>query len=194
MSSESDTRSSPCRILLLPGSFRRGSTNVAALLTAESVAPEGVEANLYTGAADLPHFNPDHDCDPLDPPVVDLRRQVHQADALLISTPEYAGALPAALKNVLEWTVGAAEIGSLSGKPTGWINVSASLTRARDAYASLAKVLGYVGASVVESACVDLPITRDDIDEDGRLSSSTQREAIQAVLRTLAQHAIAMNR
>ena len=43
------------------------------------------------------------------------------ADALVISTPEYAGALPGALKNRLEWTVGD---GGAYGEPVAWLNVA----------------------------------------------------------------------
>src|SRR5437763_13340337 len=53
------------RILLISGSLRDGSTNTAALRTAQAAAPEGVETELYAGLATLPHFNPDDDYEPL---------------------------------------------------------------------------------------------------------------------------------
>jgi chromate reductase, NAD(P)H dehydrogenase (quinone) len=34
--------------------------------------------------------------------VADLRAHIAEADAIVICTPEYAGALPGALKNLLE--------------------------------------------------------------------------------------------
>ena len=73
--------------------------------------------------ASLPHFNPDddRDDDPVHPAVADLRRHIAEADAILICTPEYAGALPGSLKNLLEWTVGD---GGTYRKPVAWINVS----------------------------------------------------------------------
>ena len=58
-----DTR--PARILLISGSTRGGSTNTALLRTAQAAAPAGIEAVLYGGMTDLPHFNPDDDADPL---------------------------------------------------------------------------------------------------------------------------------
>ena len=61
------------RLLLISGSTRGGSTNTATLRTAAIVAPNGVEAVLFGGLAQLPAFNPDHDHDPLRPPVADLR-------------------------------------------------------------------------------------------------------------------------
>ena len=94
------------RILLISGSTRSGSTNTALLRTAAAAPPPGVEATLYAGMTDLPHFNADDDVDPLPPAVADLRRQIAAANAVLFCTPEYAGALPGTFKNLLDWTVG----------------------------------------------------------------------------------------
>jgi hypothetical protein len=60
--------------------------------------------------------------------------------AVLIRTPEYAGALPAAMKNLLEWTIG--DAGTYE-KPIAWINAAgpAAPSGAADAHASLRKVL-----------------------------------------------------
>jgi len=38
-----------CRILLISGSLRGGSTNTALLRTACEVAPEGIETHVYEG-------------------------------------------------------------------------------------------------------------------------------------------------
>src|SRR5215831_13539886 len=84
----------PFRVLLISGSLRRMSTNTAVLRTAQAVAPKGVEAILYDGVRMLPHFDPDLDGELLDPAVAALRAAIRHADALLFSTPEYAGALP----------------------------------------------------------------------------------------------------
>jgi len=51
----------PCRILLISGSLRAGSTNSALLRTAQACSPSGVETTLYEGLGALPHFNPDDD-------------------------------------------------------------------------------------------------------------------------------------
>lgn len=125
------------------------------------VAPSGVATVLYGGIATLPHFNPDDDREgqSVDRAVAELREQVAAADALLICTPEYAGALPGAMKNLLEWTVGDA---STYHKPIAWINAPgpAAPTGAADAHDSLRKVLGYIDADIAEDACVRIPVAR----------------------------------
>jgi NAD(P)H-dependent FMN reductase len=102
----------------------------------------------------------------------------------VICTPEYAGALPGALKNLLEWTVGD---GGTYGKPIAWINVSgpAAPTGGADAHDSLRKVLGYVHADIIEAACARLPLTRDAVGDDGAIADPVSREQIAAMLRIL---------
>ncbi|MGI8595882.1 MAG: NADPH-dependent FMN reductase [Thermoleophilaceae bacterium] len=180
----------PIAILLISGSLRAGSTNTAALRTAQAVVPDAVTTVLYGGMDGLPHFNPDDDREGERQPdaVADLRAHVRAADALLLCTPEYAGALPGAFKNLLEWTVGDA---GTYGKPLAWINVSgpAAPTGAADAHESLRKVLGYVGADIVEGACAGIPVLRDAIGPDGTIADAAIREQIADVLTTLVRHA-----
>lgn len=174
-----------CRVLLISGSLRSGSTNTALLRTVQAVAPDGLVAVLYEGLGDLPLFNPDDDVDPLHPAVAGLRAQIQSADALLISTPEYAGALPGSFKNLLEWTVGGGEIYT---KPVAWVNASSSPTGATNAHQSLRVVLGYVGASIVESACAHVPITRDAVGADGLVADPLTRGRLAEILTELARY------
>lgn len=173
------------KVLLASGSLRAGSTNTALLRTAARVAPTGVEAVLFDGVARLPYFDPDQDSEPLHPAVEALRVAIRGCDAILFSTPEYAGALPGVFKNLLEWAVGDANAGSIYEKPVGWVNVSASPTGAADAYQSLAIVLGYVHAAVVVEACVQIPVTRQMVGCDGLITDPVVCERVTAVLDAL---------
>jgi chromate reductase, NAD(P)H dehydrogenase (quinone) len=174
------------KLLLLCGSLRSGSTNEAVLRTAAEMAPERVAAVIYEGAGRLPLFNPDDDAEgaPMNEAVAELRRLVAAADAILICTPEYAGALPAAMKNVLEWTVGDA---GTYGKPVAWINAAgpASPTGAADAHESLRKVLRYVGATIIEEACARVPVSRDVVSEEGTITDEDARREIRRALEAL---------
>jgi len=149
-------------ILLVSGSLRGGSTNSALLRTAAELEIPGIALALYGGMGDLPHFNPDDD-DPsgadLHPAVRELREQLRRSDAVLFSTPEYAGALPGSFKNLLDWTVGGPE---MYGKPVAWVNASASPTRAAKAHESLETVLRTIHADVVSEA---IAVTTADVAE-----------------------------
>jgi NAD(P)H-dependent FMN reductase len=171
------------QVLMLCGSLRATSTNAAALRTAVAVAPPGTELHLYDGVRDLPAFDTDDDHAPLPAAVQALRDAVLSADALLVSTPEYAGALPGAFKNALDWLIGEDRPGGLHGKPVGWLNPSG--TGAPDAYASLRKVLGYAGAVVVEGACVRVPTSGPMVGDHGLVADPEIRAAIAAALDAL---------
>lgn len=178
------------RILLISGSLRAGSTNTALLRTAEVVAAEVVAAEplsavLFDGLGRLPHFNPDDDRDPLHPAVADLRSTIARADALLFSSPEYAGGLPGTFKNLLDWTVGG---GETYGMPVAWVNVSTAPTGAGEAQDSLRKVLGRTGADIVEAACVHIPVPRSAVGEDGLVSDPAVRGRLSSALATIATH------
>lgn len=176
------------KLLLISGSLRGGSTNSATLRTAAALAPAGVEAEIYDGMGRLPHFNPDDDPADgvgLDAEVAALRAALGEADALLLSTPEYAGALPGSFKNLLDWSVGG---GQMDGMPTAWINVSgaAAPSGGADAHDSLRKVLGYTGSEIVGDAILRLPLSRNEVGDDGLIAPDEARSAIGGAVATLA--------
>jgi NAD(P)H-dependent FMN reductase len=175
------------QLMLICGSVRAGSTNAAALRCASELLPAGCTALSYHRLGELPHFNPDLDVDPLPAPVAELRRSIGESAALLFSTPEYAGALPGSLKNLLDWTIGG---GEMSGKPVGWIN--SSDRGAAGAYAELRTVLGYADTRIVEAGCARIPVSRSELGPDGAIGNPAIRTAIAAVVRAL--HATALEK
>jgi NAD(P)H-dependent FMN reductase len=140
---------------------------------------------LYDGLRALPPFDPDDEAE-LPTEVIELRAQIHAADAIVFCTPEYAGALPGAFKNLLDWTIGDDQPGSIYEKPVAWIN--ASPRGAELAHESLRVVLGYAHARIVESACVHVPVTQADISasSDGLIERADIRGVLASALRELA--------
>jgi chromate reductase, NAD(P)H dehydrogenase (quinone) len=125
----------PIHVLALSGSLRRASHTSALLRAARTLAPIGVDRALYSG---------------LPASVSALRGEIARADAVVFCTPEYAGTLPGSSKNLLDWTVGGAE---MYDKPTTWINVAAA-GRGNGADATLTAVLGYIGDAVMSTSGV----------------------------------------
>jgi NAD(P)H-dependent FMN reductase len=169
-------------LLLISGSLRDGSTNTALLRTAQAI---DADTERFARMRELPHFSPDDDDgDELPAAVVELRAAVGRADAVLVCTPEYAGALPGSFKNLLEWLVGG---GEAYRKPIAWINVSgpAAPSGGADAHDSLRKVVGYISMEIVEEACVRIPVTRDAVGDDGLIADPTIRERLAAALAAL---------
>jgi len=99
---------------------------------------------MYQGIGNLPHYNPDADVDPLPSPVVELRALVAEANGVIVSCPEYAGGIPGAFKNALDWLVGGVE---MYGKAVAIWRVS---SRGESATAALRVVLKMLNAKLVD--------------------------------------------
>jgi NAD(P)H-dependent FMN reductase len=137
---------------MISGSTRAGSSNTLVLRKLHELDDHGCSTEMYSGLVSLPPFVPGDE--PVPASVFDLLQSIENTDAVLFSTPEYAGGLPGSLKNLLDWTVGG---GQLYGKPVAWLDV-ANPGRGEGARAQLRTVLGYVGARIVEAACVQVPL------------------------------------
>ena len=147
-------RTGPFRVLALSGSLRAKSLNTLALELAAALAPPGVQVQPFRDLGDLPHFNPDSDTDELRPPSVRFwRAQIAAADALLISSPEYAHGVPGTLKNALDWLVSGPEFPALL---VAIVNPSPRSTHAQ---AALAETIRTMSAELVTEASVTIPLS-----------------------------------
>src|SRR5919198_1965730 len=155
------------RILGIAGSLRRGSHNRKLLRAAGRALPPGAELVEWEGLGSLPIFDEDLETDP--PAVVqDFLDEVEQADAILVSTPEYNASLPGGLKNALDWASRPFPDNVLRDKPAAVIGASTGLFGAVWAQAEVRKALKASGAHVLES---ELPVGMADgaFDDEGRL-------------------------
>ncbi|MBS0410873.1 MAG: NAD(P)H-dependent oxidoreductase [Proteobacteria bacterium] len=175
------------RILAICGSLRAASSNRAALEAAALLAPAGVTVSLYAGLAGLPHFNPDQDDAP-PPPAAALRAEVSAADALLISSPEYAHGVAGSMKNALDWLVGSLDF---AGTPVALINAS---PRASLAQAQMTETLRTMAARVVDEACIDLPLMGRGLDGAGVAADPALSASLAAAVGALADAARACPR
>jgi NAD(P)H-dependent FMN reductase len=137
---------------------------------------DGVEVACYDGLAALPQFNPDIDIDPAPAAVRALREQMAAADAVIISSPEYAHGVPGALKNALDWLVSGVEI---YGKPVALLNPS---PRSLFAHPQLAETLRTMGALIAPGASLSLPIAGRGLDAAGIAGDPDLAERLRGVL------------
>ena len=162
-------------IVGISGSLRKHSSNAALLRAAARVAPDGVHVAMFERLGQLPHFNPDLDEEGATPPtpVAALRRLLIDADAVLISSPEYAHGVPGVLKNMLDWLV---STGELVGKRVALLN--ASPIGGSYAQAALLETLRTMNWKVVDDACrVERFLSR-------KISGELTDDAALAVLRS----------
>jgi chromate reductase, NAD(P)H dehydrogenase (quinone) len=175
------------RILGISGSLRKDSHNTALLRAAAELLPPGVEFELFDGLRDVPPYDADEDLPELHAPgVLALKDAIARADAVLISTPEYNHSIPGVLKNALDWASRPVADNVLRGKPAAVVGASTGLFGAVWAQAEVRKVLGAIGAEVVDR---ELPVMQAhaQFDEYGNLREEDLRGQ-------LAEHVTALVR
>lgn len=179
------------RILGLSGSLRRESHNTNLLRAAAELLPPGVELKVFDGLRELPPYDADRDVDPADPAVARLRQAIAAADGVLIATPEYNGSIPGVLKNALDWASRPFPDSALRGKPVAVVGASTGLFGAVWAQAEVRKVLGIIGADVIDH---ELPIGQAEtaFAPDGGLVEPQQREVLSELVNVLAARSAAL--
>lgn len=149
---------STVRILALVGSLRSGSHNRQLAEAAVSLAPEGVEVEIFEGLADIPFYNEDID-NPTDVPAsaVKFREAAEAADAFLLFSPEYNGTVPAALKNAIDWASRPMGSGVFVNKPLATIGTAYGQYGGVWAQDEARKASGIAGARVLEDVKLSVP-------------------------------------
>ncbi len=169
------------RVLAISGSLRRDSYNTQLLGAAAEVAPSKLEFEIYDGLAAIPPYDADDEALGTPSTVADLKARIAAADVVLVATPEYNSSIPGQLKNALDWVSRPIKESPFRGKPTAVIGASTSAYGGVWAQAELRKVLGILGARVVEGE-VAVPNAGEHFDADGRLQHGETREQLAHLL------------
>jgi len=173
-------------LLGIAGSLRRDSHNRALIRAAATLLPAGWSLTEWEGLAAIPPYNQDDDGDQAPAPVHELREAVRGADALLISTPEYNHSLPGQLKNALDWASRPLATNPLRAKPVAVVGASVGLFGAVWAQAEARKVLGAIGARVIDE---ELPVgqAHEAFAAPWSLRDADQEAQLRAILLALAE-------
>jgi chromate reductase len=173
------------RVLGITGSLRQDSYNRALLREAAERLPAGAELVEFDRLREIPPYDSDLEGAETPAAAQALRQAMREADAVLISTPEYNHSIPGVLKNALDWASRPAGQSALTGTPAAVIGASTGMFGAVWAQAETRKVLGALGGRVVEA---ELPVARAaELYENGRLElSPEQSDQLEEILAELA--------
>jgi NAD(P)H-dependent FMN reductase len=108
-----------------------------------------------------------------------LRDAIAAADAIIVSSPEYAHGVPGALKNALDWLVSGVEIYQ---KPVALLNPAPV---SHFAHPQLTETLRVMSGAVVDEACLTLPIAGRSLDAEGIAADPELAEAIRGAISAL---------
>lgn len=171
------------RILGISGSLRRESYNSAALRAAVGLAPEG--ATVETFALDgIPLFNQDEEKNP-PVQVVELKRRVREADALLFVTPEYNYSVPGVLKNAIDWASRPYGDNAWDGKPAAIMGASIGAIGTARAQYHLRQIFVFLNVFPVNQPEVMIGNAPQRFDAEGNLTDETTKTFIRQLLQSL---------
>jgi chromate reductase len=164
------------KILAISGSTRRDSVNLHILKAIAATYGSRVTITIFNELDQLPHFNPDLDTD--DPPatVASFRRQLAEADGVLICTPEYVYSLPGSLKNAVEWTVSTV---IFTDKPTALITASSSGNKA---YEALQQLMSTIGAKTSAGTSLLIQAPKNKVSKEGVITDEATLQSIHTLM------------
>jgi chromate reductase len=175
--------SKPVRILGIAGSLRRESYNRAALRAAVGLAPPDAALDVFE-LDGIPGFNQD---DEQNPPakVVELKRRVRAADAVLFVTPEYNYSVPGVLKNAIDWASRPYGDSAWSGKPAAIMGASVGTIGTARAQYHLRQIMVFLNMFPINQPEVMIGNAATRFDKDGNLTDDTTKDFIRQLLANL---------
>jgi chromate reductase len=173
------------RILGIAGSLRRGSYNRAALRAATLLAPDGVEVDTLE-LAEIPIFNQDNERN-APAPVLELKRRIRAADAILMVTPEYNYSVPGMLKNAIDWASRPYGDNAWSGKPAAIMGASPGTNGTARAQYHLRQIFVYLNIYPINQPEVMIMDAANRFDSEGNLTHEPTKVMIRKLLEGLVE-------
>src|SRR6476659_3374483 len=171
------------RILGIAGSLRRESYNRAALKAATQLVPQ--DASLEVFELDgIPGFNQDEEKNP-PAKVVELKRRVRDAHAILMVTPEYNYSVPGVLKNAIDWASRPYGDSAWAGKPVAIMGASIGAIGTARAQYHLRQILVYLNMFPINQPEVMIGNAAERFDTNGNLMDATTKDLIRQLLTNL---------
>ncbi len=167
------------KLLGISGSLRKGSHNT--LLLAEAARLFG-DAEYTEADLNLPLYNgDDEEADGVPAAVDALAQQIADADAVLISTPEYNKGPSGVLKNALDW-VSRSEIKPWGGKPVAVMSAAAGRAGGERAQMVLRGFMVPFRPVILQGPEIHLAASYEAFDEHGQLTGEMYIKELTALM------------
>jgi chromate reductase len=173
------------KILGFAGSLRARSYNKLLLKAAKKLAPDEAEMEIFE-LDGIPPFNQDFERDPPGP-VVEFKRRIKEADAILIATPEYNYSIPGVLKNAIDWASRPHGDNAFEGKPVAIMSASTGMLGGARAQYHLRQVFVFLNMFPINRPEVILARAAEKFSPDGALTDQTAIQLIRELLENLVR-------
>lgn len=179
------------KILGFAGSLRKGSYNRAVLKSSVELVPQNAELEIFD-LDGIPLFNQDIER-PLPERVIEFKKRIIAADAILIATPEYNHSMPGVLKNALDWASRPYGDNSFEGKPVAIMSASEGMVGGERAQWPLRQVFVYLDMHPINKPEVIIANVSKKLDANGKLTDEDTKEHIKRLLDSLARWSMKLN-
>jgi len=180
------------KILGIVGSLRKASFNHFALKAAQELTPDDAELELIE-LHGIPVFNQDDEI-ALPATVLEFKKRILVADAILFATPEYNYSVPGSLKNAIDWASRPYGKSAWLGKPAAIMGASVGSFGTARAQYHLRQILVALNMPVVNQPEVMISNAAKMFNQNGKLIDEPTRQFIQKLLDALVQLTISTHK
>jgi chromate reductase len=175
----------PVKILGIAGSLRKASYNRSALRAAQQLCPAGATLEVFE-LDGIPGFNQDEERNPPQE-VIELKKRIRAADAILLVTPEYNYGMPGVLKNAIDWASRPYGDNAWDGKPVAIMSAAMSMGGGVRAQYQLRQAFVFLNMDAVVQPEVAINQVGERFDEQSNLKDETSKRLIVQLLQNLLQ-------
>jgi chromate reductase len=171
-------------ILGIAGSLRKESLNKKALNAARLLVPQDATLEVFEHLAEIPPFNQDLE-QSLPDIVIQFKKQIKGADAILFVTPEYNYSVPGVLKNAIDWASRPYGDSAWEGKPAAIMSASPGMLGGARAQYHLRQIMVFLNMFPLNRPEVLIPSAHDKFDDKCNLIDEHTKEKITELLKAL---------
>ena len=176
------------KILGFAGSLRKGSFNRALLRNAGRLVPNNSTLEIFE-LDGIPLFNQDVEKE-MPEKVREFKSKIREADAVLISTPEYNYSVPGVLKNAIDTASRPYGDNPFDGKPVAIMSASIGILGGARAQYHLRQIFVFLNMYPINRPEVMVNFAADKFDSNGNLLDETSKKMIGELIQNLVDWAV----
>ncbi|HJT83013.1 MAG TPA: NAD(P)H-dependent oxidoreductase [Nitrososphaeraceae archaeon] len=174
---------SKLKILGFAGSLRAASYNKSLLRAAANLMPDDTNLEIFD-IDGIPTFNQDTENN-MPEKVKDFKSKIREADAILISTPEYNYSVPGVLKNAIDSATRPYGDNPFNEKPVAIMSASIGMLGGARAQYHLRQIFVYLNMYPINLPEVIVPFAENKFDTNGNLVDENTQMFVRQLLQNL---------
>ena len=157
------------------------------LVAAQKLVPQDARIEIFD-LHEIPIFNQDQESTP-PPCVVEFKKHIRAADAILFVTPEYNYSVPGMLKNAIDWASRPYGDSAWNGKPVAVMSAAGGIFGGVRAQYHLMQSFIFLNMHSVVQPEVAMGKAGEKFDAEGNLTDETSKKLISQKVQNLVEFA-----